>query len=253
MNATWHKILLLTGILALNSHAIMGLGLHWAPAPGIDIKSNTGTISPSGAANTLALEVAGTTGLQGFGAKFWIDFLPFIDLEIATRLQFGYYDLTVIQDGDSYPVDFGLGIPGLKDSPFYARSVTDIAVLYPVFRFPPAISVLKVYAGGGLSYGLATQTLDASFAKDAISAAPTSTYDPAADGYNEAINVIVDAIEEEGMISGTGFFLQVGAHAKLPIIPIAAYADAKYRFLGNEPSLIDGTDLTYELGLALAF
>jgi hypothetical protein len=247
------KALVLTGSIAVHSHAIFGLGAHWAPAPGVEIKSNTGVISPAGASNTLSLSLAGSEGLQGLGAKFWIDFLPFIDLEVASSLQFGYYDLTVIQNGNSYPVDFDLGIPGLKDSPFYARSLTDIAVLYPVFKFPPAISVLKLYAGGGLTFGTATQTLDASFAKNALANASASAYDPATDGYDEAIQVLVDAIEDEGMISGMGFFLQAGAHAKLPIIPIAAYADAKYRFGGNEPELIDGGGMTYELGLALAF
>jgi hypothetical protein len=131
--------------------------------------------------------------------------------------------------------------------------MTDFAILYPFFKLPPGLSVLKLYAGAGLTLVSATQTLDASFAQGALANASPAAYDPATDGYDEAIKVLVDAIEEEGMVSGTGFFLQAGAHAKLPILPIAAYIDAKYRMGGNEPALIEGGGLTYELGLALAF
>jgi hypothetical protein len=253
MRSVLIKALILTAGITAPSHAIFGLGMHWAPAPGAKIKSNSGVISPAGATNPISLTLTGSEGLQGFGAKFWIDVLPFVDLEVATSLQFGYYDLAVEQGGNSYDVNFDLGIPGLKDSPFYARSMTDFAVLYPFFKLPPGLSILKLYAGAGLTLVSATQTLDASFAKAALANAPSSAYDPATDGYDEAINVLVDAIEDEGMTSGTGFFLQAGAHAKLPIIPIAAYADAKYRMGGNEPELIDGGGLTFELGLALAF
>lgn len=253
MKSLWIKTLLLTGALALQSHAIIGFGAHYTPAPAMEIKSNTGTITPAGATNPITLDLKGSSGLQGLGVKLWIDALPFIDLEIASNLQFGYYDLAVIQNGTPHEVNFDLGIPGLKDSPFYARSQTDVAVLYPVLKFPPGISILKLYAGGGLSYGAATQTLSAKFAKKALANASTSEYDPATDGYAEATKVLVKAIEDEGMVSGIGAFVQAGAHAKLPIIPIAAYADAKYRFLGSNPELVEGQDLSFELGLALAF
>jgi hypothetical protein len=253
MKSHWIKILALTGALALQSHAIIGFGMHIAPAPGMEIKSNTGVITPAGASNPITLDLEGASGLQGFGFKLWLDVFPIVDLEVTNDLQFGYYDLNVIQGSTSHEVKFDLGIPGLKDSPFYARNNVDVAVLYPFLKFPPGISILKLYAGGGLSYGVATQTLSAKFAKKALANAPTSEYDPATDGYAEATEVLVKAIEDEGMVSGMGGFVQAGAHAKLPIIPIAAYADAKYRFLGTNPELIDGSDFTVELGVALAF
>ncbi len=253
MKSLWMKTLLLTVALALQSHAIIGFGAHYTPAPSMEIKSNSGTITPTGATNPITLDLNGSSGLQGLGVKLWLDFLPMVDLEVASNLQFGYYDLAVVQSGNSHDVKFDLGIPGMKDSPFYARSQTDVAILYPFLKLPPGISILKLYAGGGLSCGAATQTLSAKFAKKALANAPTTEYNPATDGYAEATKVLVKAIEDEGMVSGVGAFVQAGAHVKLPVIPIAAYADGKYRFLGSNPELIDGQDLSFELGVALAF
>lgn len=252
MRSYWIKALLLTGALAMQSHALFGLGVHWAPAPGFDASAVSGSIMPAGSGDPsrVQLSTGSVSGLQGFGTKFWIDALPFIDLEATANMQFGYYDAAFILDGDTTALDFDLGIPGVAGKPFFARVYGDAAALYPFFTIP----LLKVYAGAGLSYGVGTQTMTASFARDALARAEAAGgFDADNASTAQVQDVLVDAIKEEGMISGMGFFLQAGAKVKPPLIPLAVYADAKYRFAGYKPSNVDGGDLTLELGAAFAF
>jgi hypothetical protein len=252
MKSHWIKVLLLTGALAAQSHAIFGLGMHWAPAPGFETSRATGSIMPVGSSDPsrIQLNTEAVSGLQGFGAKFWIDILPFVDLEATTNMQFGYYDAAFILPGDTTKLEFDLGIPGLDGKPFFARIYGDAAVLYPFFKIP----LVKLYGGAGLSYGVATQTMTASFARDALAKAEAAGgFDADNANASQVQSVLVDAIKDEGMISGMGFFLQAGAKLKPPIIPIAVYADAKYRFAGYKPSNVDGGDLSFEVGAAFAF
>lgn len=252
MNKHWIKALLLTATVAVQSHALFGWGFHWAPAPGFEASRASGSIMPAGSADAdrITVSTGSVSGLQGVGTKFWIDVIPLIDLEATANMQFGYYDASFIMPGDTVNLDFDLGVPGLDGKPLFARIYGDVAALYPFFKIP----LLKVYAGAGLSYGVATQTLTSSFARDALAKAE------AAGGFDadnataaQVKDVLVDAIKDEGMISGMGFFLQAGAKVKPPIIPLAVYADAKYRFAGYKPSNVDGGDLSFELGAAFAF
>jgi hypothetical protein len=256
MKSLWIKTLLLTGALALQSHAILGLGLHWAPAPGVEVAGSTGSIMPSGSSDPdrIVLMTGSASGLQGFGAKFWIDFLPLVDVEATANVQFGYYDAAFIDNGgttpDTIPLNFDLGIPGAEGKPFYARSTGDVAILYPFFKIP----LLKLSAGGGLSYIMATQTMSAKFARGALEdAEDAGGFDPDNATQDEITEVIVEAIKDEGMVTGIGFFVQVGAKIKPPIIPIALYGDLKYNFAGPDIDGVDGPGLTAELGAALAF
>jgi hypothetical protein len=50
-----------------------------------------------------------------------------------------------------------------------------------------------------------------------------------------------------------GGFVQLGAKAKPPVIPVAVYLDLKYHFLGFMPKEASSSALTLELGGALAF
>lgn len=252
MRSYWIKALILTGAVAMQSHALFGWGFHWAPASGFEASAVSGSIMPTGSSNAdrVQLSTGSVSGLQGFGTKLWIDVLPFIDLEATANMQFGYYDAAFIVNGDTTGLEFDLGMPGLDGKPFFARVYGDAAALYPFFTIP----LLKVYAGAGLSYGVATQTMTASFARDALARAEAAGgFDADNASSAQVQDVLVDAIKDEGMISGMGFFLQAGAKVKPPLIPLAVYADAKYRFAGYKPSNVDGGDLSLELGAAFAF
>jgi hypothetical protein len=252
MRSYWTTSLLLAGGMALQAHAIMGFGLHWAPSPGFSTSAEKGSIMPSGSSdpNRVQLNTGGVSGLQGFGAKLWLDFLPFIDLEAAANVQFGYYDAAFILSGDTTQLNFDLGVPGAAGKPFFARMYGDAAVLYPFLKIP----LVKVYGGAGLSYGVGTQTMTSGFARSALARAEAAGgFDADNASAAQVQSVLVDAIKDEGMISGAGFFLQAGAKLKPPIIPLAVYADAKYRFAGYKPSNADGSDLSLEIGGAIAF
>jgi len=253
MKATWIKILIVSAAFATQSHAIFGIGGHWSPAMGVEVKADNGLLS-SKLNDTVSLDEKGLTGLQGFGVKFWLDCIPLIDVEASGNMQFGYYDVNLVtatsSGKTSHGMAFDLNMPWLQAKPFFARAMGDVAVLYPFLKLPPLVSILKLYGGGGLSYGVATPILSASFAKDALT---KENYNPAASTDAAIEPILVDAIKNASFEKGVGWFLQLGAHAKIPVIPIAVYADAKYRFPGMNPELVDGNGLNLELGGALAF
>ena len=57
---------------------------------------------------------------------------------------------------------------------------------------------------------------------------------------------------EEGLKTSIGGHILVGLRAKLPIIPIAAYANFKYYFGGDFPEEIEPGRMAAEIGVGLA-
>jgi hypothetical protein len=264
MNSIWIKSLALsaalTTALALPAHAIIGFGAHIAPEFGTTVKKSDGFIMPSSSSDPdrIRLMTGSSSGMSGVGVKLWIDFLPLIDVEGTVNMQVGYYDMAFAVDtafvgGPSYDtiqVDPDFSIPFAQAKPFYGRISGDVALLYPFFKIP----LLKVYAGGGLSYIAATPVLSSSFAKAALTKADAGgSFDAETADADDIREVLVDALKDEGMATGVGFFLQAGAKIKPPIIPLAVYANGKYAFGGPSVSGVDNGGLTLELGGALAF
>jgi hypothetical protein len=246
MKSLWIKSLLLTSALALPSHALIGLGVHAAPAFGPSVKSSSGSIMPDGSARAKIL-TGSSSGMSGLGVKLWLDFIPVVDVEATANVQFGYYDLSTIVDGDTNKVDVDLKVPFVDAKPVYARTSGDIAILYPFLKIP----LVKFSAGGGVSYILSSPVANASFAKKATTQAGINS------GSSESaiVDALVDAMsDKDNFETGIGFFVQAGAKVKPPIIPLAIYADAKYGFGGPSVSGVSGGQgLTVELGGAFAF
>lgn len=246
------KSLALAACAAASSHAIFGIGGQWAPAMGLEVKESQGTVAGTGG-NSIAIDQASVSGLNGFGFKLWIDALPFVDLEAGTNIQYGFYDVSIVGPGTTVtPLEFDLGVP-LVDKPAFARIMTDVSVLYPFLKLPPVVSLVKLYAGAGLTHVMATEVLNAGFAKKAVDKAIAGGSSADADSPDEVAAILVDAIKDEGLTSGVGFHLMAGAKAKPPIIPLAVFANVKYHILSSMPSSVDGNSLTLELGGALAF
>lgn len=250
MKTFWIRSLVLTASAVVYSHAIFGIGAQWAPAMGLEVKSGQGTIATSGS-DTISIKQDAVSGLNGFGVKVWIDALPFIDLEASSNLQYGLYDVSIIGPGTTTtPLEFDLGVPVL-DKPGFARIMSDVSILYPFLKLPPVVSIVKLYAGGGITHVMATEVLNADFAKKAVDKAKAAG--KPATSASEVSTVLVNAIKDEGLKSGVGFHLQVGAKASPPIIPVAVFANFKYHILSSMPSAVDANSLTLELGGALAF
>ncbi|MEO6094871.1 MAG: hypothetical protein ABIW76_04015 [Fibrobacteria bacterium] len=249
MRTLWTRTLALAASAVVYSHAIFGIGGQWAPALGLEVKGSKGVVTGSGDGE-ISLNQAKVSGLNGFGLKFWIDALPFIDIEAGSNIQYGMYDVDIVTASGTTPLTFDLGVPTV-DKPAFARIMSDVSVLYPFLKLPPVISIVKLYAGAGLTHVVATEVLNSGFAKSAITKAKAKG--SAADDADEVRGILVDAIKDEGLKSGIGFHLQIGAKAKAPIIPIAVFANMKYHFLSSMPSAVAGNSMTMELGGALAF
>lgn len=249
MKSTGIKALAMLAIAAAHSHAIFGIGGQWAPALGLEVKKSDGALGSTG----VTLNQGGVDGLQGFGAKVWVDFLPFIDIEATSNIQMGYYDLSVSGGGQTVDVKADLDVPFVEGKPVFARIVSDISVLYPFLKLPPVVSLVKLYAGGGITHVLATEVVNKAFAEKAVNAAIASKGAEAVNSPEEIAPILADAIIDEGLSSGVGFHLMVGAKAKPPIVPIAVFANIKYHFLSAQPDAVDGTSMTMEVGGALAF
>ena len=234
--------------LSLPSHAIFGIGGHWAPALGLEVKASRDSIFNTTAGGVF-LDEKGTTGLSGFGMKIWIDALPLVDLEATGNLQFGYYDANLVIGTSTTSLSYDLDMPFLKGKPFFARTMGDLAVLYPFLKFPPMISLIRLQAGAGLTFGAATQTMSAKFARAALAGNSSINSNST---QAEIGTALAGSIVDEGLVTGMGGFIQLGAKAKPPVIPVGAYLDFKYHFLGFNPDLVGG-GLTMELGAALAF
>lgn len=237
---------------AMYSHAIFGIGGQWAPAMGLEVKSDSSTVVELGS-NDISLDQAGVDGLGGFGVKFWIDALPFIDIEASSNIQMGYYDLNVNQGTQSVEVKADLDVPFVEGKPVFARILSDVSILYPFLKLPPVVSLVKLYAGGGFTHVLATEVVNAPFAKKAVDKAVVGGGATAADTPDEVAKILADAVIDEGLTSGVGFHIMAGAKAKPPVIPLAAFINVKYHFLNSQPSAVDGNSLTLEVGGALAF
>jgi hypothetical protein len=264
MKSLWIKSLLLTGALTLPSHALIGLGVHLAPAFGPEVKKSSGTIMPEGTdpnkANRILLSTGSVSGMSGLGVKLWIDFIPVVDVEFTGNFQYGQYNMAFLVDTaatggpkyDTTVVKPGVSAPFIDDKPAYFRTTGDVAILYPFFKIP----LVKFSAGGGLSYIVGTPVLNNKFTKKALTEAmEAGGFDPETADADEIKDVLIDAIKDkDNYASGIGFFVQAGAKVKPPIIPLAVYADVKYGFGGPSISGVSGGQgLTLELGGAIAF
>jgi hypothetical protein len=142
----------------------------------------------------------------------------------------------------------------------------DISITYPITFIP----IIRPYIGGGLTYYLNTFILNQPFTKKVVGdtyssmvnevlsdpLALVSNPNAGADLGNKVSETLVenlqDAALEEGLKQSIGGHILVGLRAKLPIIPIAAYANFKYYFGGDYPEEIDPGHMAAEVGVGFA-
>ncbi len=250
MKTMFIRTLALAATAVVYSHAIFGIGGQWAPALGLQVKSSNQNIASNGS-DSISIKQGSVSGLNGFGLKLWIDALPFVDIEAGSNFQYGLYDVGILTPSTQTDLKFDLGVP-ILNKPGFARIMSDVTILYPFLKLPPVVDIVKFYAGAGVTHVLATEVLNASFAKKAVAKA-TASDASAANSSDKVAAILTKAIKDEGLKSGIGFHLEVGAKAKPPVVPIAIFVDFKYHFLSTMPSAVDGNSLTMEMGGALAF
>ena len=226
--------------------------------------------------------------MQGFGFKLWIDILPIIDIEATFNIQFGSYDATlfVVNDpmaiisGGTIPTDaykqidleveLG-GTPFGKANPKFVAMTGDLSITYPITFIP----IIRPYIGGGLTYYMNSFILNQPFTKRVVGDTYTTLVNEATNAIandplalvndpnavtgdlgqrvaDEMVKNIQDAALEEGLKQSIGGHVLVGLRAKLPIIPIAAYANFKYYFGGDFPEEVEPGRMTAEVGVGFA-
>ena len=173
------------------------------------------------------------------------------------------------------------GTPFGKANPKFVQMNGDLSITYPLTFIP----IIRPYIGGGLTYYLNTFILNQSFtykvvggtynvvkaeleaemqnAIDGVMNNPAAALDPNSIALPDAntmaqrmqdalVENIQDAALEEGLKTSIGGHILVGLRAKLPIIPIAAYANFKYYFGGDFPEEIEPGRMAAEIGVGLA-
>ena len=237
-------------LLATQAFAIAGIGFHYSPNVGTTLKS--GKQAPL-KVNDKEYPVEFSHGdfdyIQGFGFKAWIDILPFVDVEGTFNIQFASYNATLWADGEPHRLEIELGgTPFAKATPKYIAMNADLSVTKP-FSIP--LFPIRPYVGGGLTFHWNTFVLNKAFVENIIDdmyeEAKAKNVDFSMDEKKLAEKV-VDYAKDEGLTKSIGIHLLAGVRFKLPIIPIAAYANVKCYLGGDYDSDIDAGNFAFEIG-----
>ena len=235
-------------LLATQSFAIAGIGAHYTPAVGTSLNEAKRSEIFKGQ-DKLQFSHGNFDYIQGFGFKAWVDLLPFIDIEGTFNIQFASYNasLWAMRDDGTFkeiPMEIELGgTPFAKATPKYIAMNADISVTYP-FSIP--LFPIRPYVGGGLTMHWNTFVLNKAFVANVFKKAYGET--AVVPNANELADKVVDYAKDEGLTKSIGIHLLAGVRFKLPIIPIAAYANVKCYLGGDYDDDIDAGHFAFELG-----
>lgn len=265
-------------LLATQSFAIIGIGGHYTPGLGTKMTGmeHRANVTSDG---KIKLKHEGFDGvMQGFGFKLWIDLLPIIDIEATLNFHMGSYDaILYVAEANADPnaeptykevpleIELG-GTPFGKANPKFVAMNGDLTITYPITSLP----IIRPYIGGGLTYYLNSFVLNPEFVTPLVDGAAQELIgiiaaadptDPASiQAASEKAKELGDSMQQkiqdqalnEGLKTSIGGHVMVGFRLKLPIIPIAAYANFKYYFGGDYPEEIDPGNMAAEVGVGLA-
>ena len=236
-------------LFATQAFAIAGIGAHYTPDVGTSLKEATRS-DFEGYEDKLGFSHGSFTYIQGFGFKAWIDMLPFIDIEGTFNIQFASYNAALWvgkgDDAKKIPLEIELGgTPFAKATPKYIAMNGDVSVTYPISipLFP-----IRPYVGGGLTMHLNTFILNKQFVVKALEKLGEDIPTDESELAKELAEKVVKLAKDEGLNKSVGFHLLAGVRFKLPIIPIAAYANAKCYFGGEYDNDIDPGHFAFEIG-----
>jgi hypothetical protein len=248
--------------------AIIGAGAHYLINAGASLKGDDEVISidnplPGGAPLDISLKREKASGMQGIGFKAWIDILPFIDIEgtfnVAVISYSPYLAIPnpISSDTTKIFLEYAMEAPFNtffdRVSPIYGFASGDVSVTYPITSLP----VIRPYAGLGVSYMAGLPLMDKKFTEPMIGEITNIIFsDPtnlnlSEDDQKAIIKKFTDRLKDSDYTTGLGGHIIVGVRAKLPIIPIAAYANTKYYFGGGTNSAFS-QGVVFELGGGLA-
>ena len=240
-------------LLATQSFAIAGIGFHYTPDVGTSLKKADRS-DFEGYENKLGFSHGSFTFIQGFGFKAWVDILPFIDIEGTFNIQFASYNAALWagsgEDAKKIPLEIELGgTPFAKATPKYVGMNGDLSVTKP-FDIPIPLFPITPYVGAGITMHLNTFVLNKAFVTKAISKLADEGNLPASQDElaKKLAKKVTELAADEGLNKSIGFHLLAGARFKLPIIPIAAYANVKCYIGGDYDADIDPSHFAFEIG-----
>lgn len=184
---------------------------------------------------TLAIDRGEVSGLQQLGLKTWLDLplLP-IEFEAAANVAWGSYPSTVrFTDGRGSANDLVVNtgfdapfpVPGLKsgETPYFS-SILDASVRYPFLKLPPLspFKPFKLYVGGGVSWFYSSKVVS----KDDV----TDIFNVSGGDVDKATaqSELGKKIKNNFYESTFGGHVLLGAQFKVPVLPIAVFADGKW-------------------------
>ena len=241
-------------MLATQSFAIAGIGFHYSPNAGTTLKK--AARAPISEDHPYIQFSHGSFDyIQGFGFKAWVDILPFIDIEATFNIQFASYNASLWVQNPSdesfkeIPLKIELGgTPFAKATPKYVGMNGDLSVTKP-FDLP--LIPITPYAGAGITMHWNTFVLNNKFIGKALAKlgedVPTDQ-DKQYELAKKLSEKVVKMAADEGLNKSVGFHLLAGVRAKLPIIPIAAYANVKCYLGGEYDADIDPGHFAFEIG-----
>jgi hypothetical protein len=237
-------------MLATQSFAIAGIGFHYSPNVGTTL-NEAGRSDFEGYEGKLGFSHGNFDYIQGFGFKAWVDILPFIDIEGTFNIQFASYNASLwVGEDTEIPLEIELGgTPFAKATPKYVAMNADLSVNYP-FDIP--LLPITPYVGAGITMHLNTFVLNKSFVDKALTKLKAENENLPIDDPEEIAKKLAREVTElatdEGLNKSIGFHILAGVRAKLPIIPIAAYANVKCYIGGDYDADIDPGHFAFELG-----
>jgi len=202
----------------------------------------------------------GVSGLQQAGLKVWLD-LPLIPIEFeaASNLAWGSYKSSVLftgannGGGNDLVINTGMDapfpVPGLKsgETPYFS-SILDASVRYAFLKLPPLspLKPFKIYAGGGVSWFYASKVVSKDDVKDIFDVSGGAVDQAAAEA------ALAKKLEDNFYESTIGGHLLLGAQLKVPVIPLAIFADGKWYFNAATSSVASNYPFAVTAGVALA-
>ncbi len=240
-------------VVATQSYAIIGIGVHL-------VKTNTKISSELSATMPFIVERSGEN-LTALGIKLWLDFIPFIDLETTLN--------AYLNTGYNSGIKLSLPNSNVSDSnsqklPYFGTDL-DVTVVYPFFEFPPALSIIKIYVGGGLTVSFSTPLATNDIVQESainigfgntqtIQNALTRTTSPIT--ADQIISELSKGIKDQTKDIKTfkyGVHGIIGIKIKPPIIPITIYTNIKAYLISQRTVGLDRSPFLLEIGGSFTF
>lgn len=280
----------MAALLASQSFAIIGFGVHYAPTFNTSLKAEGfKQVSPDNDFTKIEFEHAGFDDpiMHGIGFKLWVDSLTVVDFEATVNLQYASYNanlrattttvetdegtgtIKTTEETATVPVSIDLsGTPFGKATPKFVAMNADLSVTIPVFT--NLITVVHPFIGGGVTMFMNTFILDSSYVSKLVNDDDIKEIIMEQIGEGEAdVAAAADSLvarkvrqirediqnqaSNEDLNFSIGGHIMAGARIKIPYIPVAIYADAKYYFGGKYPTGVTPGNFTAEVGAGLSF